>query len=210
MKPACLDEQTVAGDRLRRILAWGVDSCEGDDRLEERMRDYVSDPWCRRQVHWRARNALRRFRLSPDWQGDVEHQTLIILADKLIRRRLRPAARIDSGEQVLAWLCLVIGRACDQAARGLSRPQRFEKASWWTEPMHSNSAMLDLRIDMATAIDQLGEPSRSVVLLSEQGHSLVDAAGILRLSYKQTWRAFADGVTRLRRALADYRLQGSA
>lgn len=60
--------------------------------------------------------------------------------------------------------------------------------------------MLDLSFDMAAAIDQLADPSRSVVLLSEQGHSLVEVAGIMRLYYKQTICPFADGVKRLRRA----------
>ena len=210
MKQPFLDEQTVAGERLRQILGAVAVAADGDDRLDERMCVCLTDPWCRRQVRWRARNSLKRFRLSQDWQDDIEHQTLVILADKLLRGRLHPAASVDSGEQALAWLCVVIRRACDQAARGLSRPQRFENASRWTEPVRSTSATLDLRFDMAAAIDQLAEPSHSVVLLSKQGHSLVDVAGMTRLSYKQTWCAFADGVKRLRRALADYQLRGFA
>lgn len=209
MKLTCLDERMEAGERLRRFFGAHAAVGEVDDRLEKQMCVCLTDPWCRSQVQWRAQNTLKCFRLSQDWQGDVEHQTLIILADKLLRRRLRPAASVDSGEQILAWFCVVIRRACVQAARGLSRLQRLETPSLWIDLAGTDSAMLDLRFDVATAIDQLDEPSRSIMLLREQGHSLVDAAGLLQLPYKRTCCAFADGVKRLRRALADYHLQDS-
>lgn len=190
--------------RLKRVFGKQEEShCEAVEAQESWL-VWLEDPWCQAEVRTRTRRALVRSRLPLEWQGEIENQALLILVKTFVRRAERHVREQLEDARLSAWLAVVIERACLQALRRLRRLYRAELQLSSIDVPCGRCASRDLRIDLAVAVDQLQEPSRSVVLLREKGYSLSETAELLGLSYKQTYYALAKGLDGLKRLLAAY------
>lgn len=198
-------ETPQSWERLGRVFGRSEPSADKAVREQETWLVWLEDPWCRAEVRTRTHHVLERCRLPLEWQGEIENQTLLILVTTFTRRAERHVRQELAEDRLAAWLAVVIERACLQAVRRLRRLYRREVQLSSIEAPCAACANKDLRVDVAVAMDHLNEPGRSIILLREKGYSLLEIAELLGLSYKQTCRALADGLERLRRLLADYR-----
>lgn len=175
---------------------------EGD--WQEIWRRIAADPWFQAEVELCAAQAVRRGGAKREDAADVASGANLIIADEL---RVSPDLHVDvdrAEPNFTGWMGTIIRHACSKA---LARMRPFAPASplLGVETTGDESATRDLRIDVLAAIDKLGEPERSIMLLRLDGRSLIEAAFVLGIPYKRADYACQRGLRHLERALRDYR-----
>ena len=147
-----------------------------------------------------ARFALHAGGAPKEWQDDIRQDALLLLARQLQRSTDlgydadRPASEFGG------WLRTILTRQSREAIRCMRR--RHQRDSVLEESGANEIELtLDAAIDMRQAIDQLCEPDRTIMFLSQSGWSLQEIADKLGMTYWQVQYARKAGLTRLQATL---------
>lgn len=150
-----------------------------------------------------ARLAIARVNGPQDWEGDVRHDALLILARRLKTSidlgydRSRPESHFDR------WIRRIMMRHCQEAVRRMRRPLR---EGWRLDGNGesvpaSGSDYIELRIDVSLAIERIADPARTILLLYGYGFSITEIAERLQMTYSQVQYARRKGLNRLKAQL---------
>ena len=161
----------------------------------------IEHPWYREELAAAARTAVRRVGGPLLWCEDVEQDALLLLAKKLRRDPRLGLDPLRAERLFAAWLSRIIRNDCRQSVRRLRRLSSGSRLP--TElPDKTCGIERETQFDVSAAIQQLAEPTRTVLLLYQQGFPLRKIEEHLGISYWQTWRIWRDGCSRLRVILA--------
>lgn len=161
----------------------------------------VGHPWYREQLASVARNILRNSGASLQWQEDIEHDAILLLA-----RRVRKTSDLGidpaRAEQHFAgWMRTIITRDCRDALRKLRRQSSPNIEMPDRIPARDQQNLRESRVDLAVALNQLEEQDRKLLVLHSNGLTVLQVAVELGLTYWEAYGAFHRALQRLRRLL---------
>jgi DNA-directed RNA polymerase specialized sigma24 family protein len=167
----------------------------------EIWRLFLNDPWYRAELAKHARLVLHAGNAPIEWQEDLQHEAMLILAAKL---RKKPHLDLDDQgltERFPAAIGTIVHNECRQALKRLRRmyrtgPELFEESGHRAAVTFYE--IQQRALDLSSLIDELPEPLCSVLRLSQSGYNIRQIASRLGLTYWETYRAFHRGVARLR------------
>lgn len=161
----------------------------------------LAHPWYREQLASAARSVLQSSRCSFEWRDDVEHEAIVLLARRL---RRNPNLGIDpvlAKQHFAGWLRTVITRDCRDALRKLRRESSPALPLSDCLSASDERVQRETRIDLAIALDQLGEQERVILVLYSKGFTLRQVAEKLDLTFWRTYSSHHRGLKRLRQLL---------
>lgn len=187
--------------RDRFLQACSEQDAEPSQQWLEMWHLLLTHPWYREQLTSAAKTALRNRRYPVDWQGDIEHEAIVLLARRL---RKRPCLGIDpcrAKQHFAGWMRTIITHDCRDALRRLCRHSNSTFPLLDCLPASDERAARETRIDLAIALGQLDELERAVTILYSKGFTIRQAAETLDVTFWRAYRAYHGGLGKLRRLL---------
>lgn len=161
----------------------------------------LAHPWYQEQLASAARSILRSNRCPFQWQADIEQEAIVRLARRM---KKMPSLGIDPAQakqHFAGWMRTIITHDCRDGLRKLCRESRHSLPLPDSFPASEDRVQKETRVDLAVALDQLGEQESAVLLLYSKGFTLRQVGEILDLSFWRTYRAYHSGLERLRQLL---------
>jgi len=160
----------------------------------------LEDEWFRAELKRHAQFIVRSHGESCQWLGDVVDEAILSFAAKLEKA---PNLGLDSagrGEKFPHIIGTIARNECIDALVRLSRNQGTE-----SELLQDAERAASIRFhetweelqDLATVIDELPEPERSVLRYYQARYRLREIPQLVQLTYWETYAAFRRGVARI-------------
>ena len=161
----------------------------------------VEHPWYRQQLKLIAARVLRSRGAPLDWREDLEHDCILLLAQKLQKK---PDLGVDPDlvqTHFAGWLATIITNHCLDVLRRQARYIGLRRELPEQLTAGPRRATQEAFADLSVAMDRLDDQRRTVLLLYAKGLSLTRIAADLGLDYSKTCRLFRSGLEELRRIL---------
>ena len=177
---------------------------EGDATLIEchdLWRQVLDDRWFQREVRTQAASLVGGHVDEP-LVHDMVQEVAIQLKGKLSKHGDLGADAAQLGSKFPAWMGNIIKHACIDTLRKERRHPHSEVTE--SSAIENRVPQEDLRLDMATAMDQLESRERDVAHCRLHELTIDETAEALELSERQVERSLKKVVALLKRALAVY------
>lgn len=161
----------------------------------------VEHPWYQQELKLIVARVLRSRGAPLDWREDLEHDCMLLLAQKLQKR---PDLGVDPDlvqTHFAGWLATIITNQCLDVLRRQARYIGLRRELPEQLTAGPSRATRQALADLSVAMDKLDDQRRTVLLLYAKGFPLTRIAADLGLDYSKTCRLFRSGLDELRRIL---------